>query len=52
MANLVYVVEFCSPTIAMQKMEVAALNPEAAEQVVRRMYGNDVQIYRTNPEYR
>ena len=52
MASLVYVVEFCSPSIAMQKMEIAALNPEAAEQVVRRMYGDDVQIYRTNPEYR
>ena len=52
MANLVYVVEFCSPSLPMQTMEIAALSPEAAEQVVRRMYGSDVQIYRTNPEYR
>ena len=52
MANLVFVVEFCSPTLPMQKIEVAALNTQAAEQVARNMYGSDIQIYRTNPEYR
>jgi hypothetical protein len=52
MAQLMYLVEFCSNTLPMQTIEVAAFTSEAAEQVARNMYGSDIQIYRTNPFYK
>ena len=50
--NCVFLVEFRGGTVGFMSMEITALSSQAAEQVVRRMYGSDVQIYRTNPEYR
>ena len=47
--NCVFLVEFRGGTVGIMSMEVTALSSQAAEQVVRNMYGNDIQISSVNP---
>ena len=47
--NCVFLVEFRGGAVGFMSMEITALSSQAAEQVVRNMYGNDIQISSVNP---
>jgi|TARA_B100002019_G_scaffold31534_1_gene25531 hypothetical protein len=50
--NLVWLVEFTSPDVNLTSIEVTANSAQGAENVVKNMYGPNVQFYRVNPIYK